>query len=203
MNSRNYFQNGPLRRTSLAIGLGLGLLSMGALAQSNASGAIFGQVAPGSGTTVVIQSQDTGLTRTLPVDASGRYRASSLPVGHYKVSLQNNGATVSSRDNVVVDISGGTDVSFTGANPIGAKNLEGVQVIASALPTIDVSSVDTRTVLTAEQLSKIPMPRNVTAAALLAPGVVRGDSRLGGITIGGSGISENAYSIRWRDQYRR
>jgi len=44
-------------------------------------------------------------------------------------------------------------------------------------------------------LAKLPVPRDVTAAALLAPGVVRGDSRLGGIAIGGSGISENAYSI--------
>ena len=194
MNSRKNFMAAPLRHTSLAIGLALGLgLSAGVFAQSNNSGAIFGQIASGNGNSVLIQNQDTGLTRTLPLDSNGRYRASSLPTGNYKVTLQKDGVAVATRENVVVNIAGSSDVSFNVA--AGTTNLEGVQVLASALPTIDVSSVDTRTVLTSEQLAKIPIARNVLSAALLAPGAVRGDSRLGGITLGGSGISENAYSI--------
>ena len=197
MNSRTIFSAHRLRRTSmaLALGVGLGLLSTGAMAQSSNSGAIFGQVSGQTGNTVVIQNTDTGLTRALPLDSNGRYRASSLPTGHYKVTLQNNGTDVSTRDNVVVNIAGATDVSFMAST--NAKNLEGVRVIASVLPTIDVSSVDTRTVLTAEQLAKIPVARNVAAVALLAPGVVRGDSRFAGtvLAMGGSGISENAYNI--------
>lgn len=185
-----------LRHSALMTGLVLAFSHGAVWAQSNASGAIFGQVSGQPATTVVIQNVDTGLTRTLPLDTSGRYRASSLPTGHYKVTLQNNGADVSTRDNVVVNIAGATDVSFTGAGN-SATNLAGVTVVASALPSIDVSSVDTRTVLTAEQLAKIPMARSVASAALLAPGVVRGDSRFTGdvLAMGGSGISENAYSI--------
>ncbi|HEV2540729.1 MAG TPA: TonB-dependent receptor [Frateuria sp.] len=197
MSSRNFYAGRPLRRTSLAVGLAvtLGLLNGGAMAQSNSSGAIFGQVSGQTATTVVIQNLDTGLSRTVPVDASGRYRASSLPTGRYKVALQNNGTEVGTRDNVVVSIAGATDVSFTGT--VNATNLEGLTVVGSALPTIDVSSVDTRTVLTAEQLAKIPVARNAISAALLAPGVVRGDSRFGNnvIAMGGSGISENSYTI--------
>jgi len=193
MNSRKTFTTGQLRRTSLAIGLGLCFASTGVLAQS-ASGAIFGQVATGANSTVVIENVDTGLIRNVPVDSAGRYRAASLPTGKYKVTLQRDGTAVSSRDDVVVSIAGGTEVSFAGAEAAKSKTLEGVTVVASALPTIDVSSVDTRTVFTAEQLSKLPMSRNVAAAALLAPSVVT-NSAYGVPSFGGSASSENAYYI--------
>nr|WP_240734202.1 TonB-dependent receptor [Dyella soli] len=174
------------------------LASSAAFAQSNTTGSIFGQVASHEGNAVVITS-DTGLTRTVQVDENGRYRFNSLPAGKYSVSLQNDGKTVSSRDNILVTISAGSEVSF-GAGSALAKNLEGVQVIASSLPAIDVSSVDTRTVLTSEQLSKIPVARGIGAAALLAPGVVENSSYstngFGNIpSFGGSASSENAYYI--------
>jgi hypothetical protein len=196
MNIRNHNGRPQWRPTALAIALGL-TFSGAALAQSNASGAIFGQVSAPAGSTILLQNTDTGLTRTIPVDSSGRYRASSLPIGHYTVSLQRDGATVKSRENVVVTVSGGVDVSFDeGAQAAQAQNLEGISVVASALPSIDVSSVDTRTVLTSEQLSKVPVARDITAAALLAPGTVAGDSRYGNVaSFGGASASENAYYI--------
>jgi hypothetical protein len=180
---------------ALSLGLSLGLLSVGAMAQSNASGAIFGQAPTAQGTTVHIVNTSTGLSRDVAVDSNGRYRASSLPVGNYTVTLQQNGQVVSTRDNVSVTLAGASEVSFASAS--NAKNLESISVVASALPTIDVSSVDTRTVLTADQLAKVPVARNAISAALLAPGVVRGDSRFGNdvIAMGGSGISENSYTI--------
>lgn len=197
MSNRTNFTAQPLRRTNLALslGLGLGLIATGAMAQSNSSGAIFGQAPVAQDATIHIVNTNTGLTRNVPVDSSGRYRVSSLPVGNYSVTLQQNGQTVSTRDNVNVTIAGGSEVSF--ASTSEAKNLESISVVASALPSIDVSSVDTRTVLTAEQLSKIPVARSAVSAALLAPGVVRGDSRFGNdvVAMGGSGISENAYFI--------
>ncbi|WP_165973630.1 TonB-dependent receptor [Luteibacter rhizovicinus] len=173
-----------------------------AAAQSSSAGAIFGNVGNASGaTSVVIENANTGLSRTLTVDSNGRYRATSLPVGTYKVTLQENGQPVTTRENVTVTIAGAAEVSFAGTSAASAQTLEGVSVIANTTPSIDVSSVDTRTVLTAEQLQKIPVAQNVAAAALLAPGVVAGDSRFSAadgkprLTMGGSGISENAYTI--------
>ncbi len=59
-----------------------------------------------------------------------------------------------------------------------------------------MSSVDSRTVITAEQLQKVPVSRNVTAAALLAPGAVLADSRYGNVaSFGGASASENQYYI--------
>ncbi|WNL45842.1 TonB-dependent receptor [Dyella sp. BiH032] len=190
-----------LRYSALALAMGLAFASTGALAQSNTTGSIFGQVAAQPGSTVVVENTETGFSRTVTVDESGRYRFSTLPVGKYKVTLQNNGSAVSTRNDIVVTISGGTEVSFGAAAAANdAKNLEGVSVVASALPAIDVSSVDTRTVLTSEQLNKLPIARSVGAAALLAPGVVDNSSYsttgFGNIpSFGGAASSENAYYI--------
>jgi len=190
-----------LRYSALTLALGLAFTSTGALAQSNTTGSIFGQVAAKQGTTVVAENTENGFSRTVTVEENGRYRFSSLPVGKYKVTLQNNGSTVSTRDNIVVAIASGAEVSFGAAAAANdAKNLEGVSVVASALPAIDVSSVDTRTVLTSEQLNKLPIGRSIGAAALLAPGVVENSSYsttgFGNIpSFGGAASSENAYYI--------
>ncbi|URL58664.1 TonB-dependent receptor [Luteibacter flocculans] len=192
-------RNGAIRRTALCTALAFCFASGAVLAQSNASGVVFGRVAQPDGAVVHLENLDTGLTRDVGVDADGRYRASSLPVGRYKVSVQRGGQVAESRDNVQVNLGGGVDVSFGGAataSATSAQNLEGVQVTGNVLPAIDVSQVDSRTVLTSEQLQKLPLARDVTAAALLAPGVISGDSRYGNVaSFGGSSASENQYYI--------
>jgi len=186
-----------LRPTALALALGLAVVGT-AHAQSNASGVVFGRVAAGQGNVVHLENLDTGLTRDINVDGEGRYRASSLPIGRYKISVLRDGATVSSRDNVTVQVGTGVDVSFAAeaASSSSAHDLEGVQVTGNVLPSIDVSSVDSRTVLTSEQLQKLPIARDVTSAALLAPGAVGGDGRYGNVaSFGGSSAAENQYYV--------
>ncbi|MBB3226711.1 hypothetical protein FHW69_001301 [Luteibacter sp. Sphag1AF] len=194
---RSIYRSPVLRRTALCLALGLSLSSGVVLAQSNASGVVFGRVADPAGATVHLQNLDTGFARDVSVDSEGRYRVGSLPVGRYKVSVERGGATVETRDEVQVALGGGVDVSFGGApTATSAQNLEGVQVTSNVLPAIDVSSVDSRTVLTSQQLQKLPLARDVTSAALLAPGVVSGDSRYGNVaSFGGASASENQYYI--------
>ena len=185
------------RPTALAIALSLGLGGV-AMAQSNASGVIFGSAGNASGTVVHLENVNTGLSRDITVESNGRYRATSLPVGTYTVTLKRDGQVVGSRENVQVRVGSGTDVSFDTATASEgqATTLEGLTVVGSALPAIDVSSVDSRTVLTAEQLAKLPLARDVTSAALLAPGTVQGDSRYGNVaSFGGASASENQYYI--------
>ena len=199
MNHCDIRRGSGLRRSTLALALGWGLSGMAgvAFAQSNATGMIYGNVEAAPGTTVQVQNVDTGQARTLTVDADGRYRASSLPIGRYRVTLQRDGQAVASRDNVTVSVNSGVDVSFgDAASATAAQTLEGVQVVASALPAIDVSAVDSRTVFTADQLQKIPVGRSVAAAALLAPGTVLGDSRYGGaVSFGGASAAENQFYV--------
>nr|WP_266170368.1 TonB-dependent receptor [Dyella subtropica] len=166
-----------------------------AFAQST-TGSIFGQAQAGE--TVAI-SGSTGITRQVTVDSSGRYRISNLPLGTYTVTLQRNGSTVDKRDNVNLVVNAGTEVSF--ASAANASSLSTVTVSANALPSIDVSTVDSRTVVTSQELARLPLARNAESIALLAPGVVSGSSYFTGptggslVSFGGSSVSENAYYI--------
>lgn len=174
------------RRTALAVALGMSFTGT-ALAQSRSAGTIFGNADAGS--QITIKSQDTGLTRTITVGSSGRYQASELPLGTYTVSVVRDGSVASSRENVQVGV-GGTEVDFT------AQNLSAVTVSANALPAIDVSSVDTSVSLSSTVLNQVPVARDVTQAAILAPSVLPADSRYGNsVSFGGSAASENAYFI--------
>jgi hypothetical protein len=193
MNSRKNFNAKQLQRTALALALGMGLTSV-TYAQST-SGTIFGQAPVTSGETVTV-SGSTGVTREVPVDSSGRYSIGNLPLGSYTVTLKKDGAVVDSRNNVNIVVGAGTPVSFVGSQ--NAQNLAAVTVQANALPVIDVSAVDSRTVVTAQDLARLPLGRSAEAIALLAPGVVAGNGAFANgntVSFGGAGVTENAYYI--------
>jgi hypothetical protein len=187
-----------IRRTALAIALSMGFAGA-AFAQST-TGSIFGDAPAAQGETVLIQNA-TGFSREVPVDAQGRFSASQLPLGSYTVTLRQNGQSVDSRKDVTLRVGAGTQVSFAAASTANAQNLSAITVSANALPTIDVTGVDSRTVITAEQLAKLPLARSAEAIALLAPGVVEGSALFTGtaggsvVTFGGSSVTENAYYI--------
>lgn len=180
-------------RRLLALACAAALTGGSVLAQST-TGSIAGQAQPG---TTITATSDTGVTRKATVDNSGRYSISSLPVGNYTVTLQHDGAVVDTRSNVHVVVNSSADVSFASAN----KSLDAVTVNATALPPIDVSTVDSRTVITAKQLDQLPLGRSAESIALLAPGVVSGSSYFAGptgnalVSFGGASVSENAYYI--------
>ena len=146
-----------LRRAGLTVALGLCLA--GAAHAQSVTGNIYGSGEPGS--TVTVQNLGTGLSR---------YRATELPNGNYKVTLQKNGEVVATRDSVQVIIASGTDVSFGAGGNV--QNLDRVEVTAAAVPRVDVTQIDTRTVFTAEQINKIAVGRDIASIALLAPSVV-------------------------------
>jgi len=192
-----------LPRKSLVLSIGLLLASATAYGQSTTS-SIFGRAPAQAGDSIAIRSS-TGLTRTVGIDGQGRYNAPQLPVGTYSVTLMHDGQAVQTRDNVVLNVGIGADISFSGgaSEPAAANTtqLSGVKVTADALPAIDVSSVDSRTVLTADQLARLPLSHTAEAAALLAPAAVTG---AGGarsttgeplVSFGGSSSTENAYYI--------
>ena len=185
-----------LRRTTLAAALAVGLgLTGGAHAQST-TGSLNGQAPAAADETVMIVG-DTGFTREVPVDASGRFRISNLPVGLYQVSLKQGGNVVDTRKDVSLTVGAGTTVNFAGAaSSSNATALSAITVSANSLPAIDTSSVDSRTVITARELKTLPLARNAEAIALLAPGTVQGSGYFGNvISFGGAGATENAYYI--------
>ncbi|MDF3983708.1 TonB-dependent receptor [Luteibacter sp. PPL201] len=202
MSSRSIRQASVLRRSSLALALAMGMGLTGTVFAQSTTGSLFGSAEPGE--TVQITSS-TGVTRSTTVAENGRYTFNNLPLGTYKVSLMKGGATVDTRDNVQLKVNAGTDVSFAAAaaTATSAENLSAVTVTGNALPPIDVSSVDSRTVITQTQLKQLPLGRTAESIALLAPGVSQGATGTGFasptgqalVSFGGSSVSENAYYI--------
>ncbi|NID15503.1 TonB-dependent receptor [Luteibacter yeojuensis] len=179
------------KRTALASTLAAVLFAGTTQAQSTV-GEIHGSAAAAQ--TVQIHNIDTGATRTVTVGEDGRYRAASLPIGSYRVNVQKDGRTVSTREiNVVAGQS--SQVNFA-ADASDAYALDTVSVSANALAVIDIASVESRTSFTADQLNKLPVPRNVVDVAALTPGTVKGDGAFGNLpSFGGASVAENSYYV--------
>ena len=179
---------------AIFVAFGATTLTMGvntaALAQTSATGTIFGHADVAAGTTIVIVNKETGARRTLTPDSTGRFSATSLPTGNYNVELVVNGKVVKTTENVEVRIGQGSEVAFGAA-------LQRIEVLGLR-QKIDVSSMGSTTIFTAGDLAKIPVATNVGAVVQLAPNTTRGDTRYGGgnaPSFGGASASENAYYI--------
>ncbi|MGN7831903.1 TonB-dependent receptor [Pseudoxanthomonas sp. 22568] len=190
----SYLSKG-IKRTALSLALGACFVG-GVQAQSNSAGAITGRAVDGD--TITIVSPDTGFTRTINVSGDGSYRFSALPTGKYTITRKAADGASSSRDiTVTVGTAANVDFARAAATSGGATTLDAVQVVGTnAINPIDVSSVESTTVLTAEQIAKIPVARNITGVALLAPGTIKGDAAFGNLaSFGGSSVSENQYYV--------
>jgi hypothetical protein len=160
----------------------------GAMAQSNASGNIYGRVEAPAGTTVVMTNVDTGLKRSITPDADGKYLATAMPTGHYKIELQKGGQTINTAETDVL-VGRGVEASFGGAVT------QTVQV-SGRRSRIDVSSANNGATFTAKELASLPIAQSVDAIVQLAPNTTRADPRYAaGASFGGGGASENAYYI--------
>ncbi len=141
---------------------------------------------------ITIKNLTTGLTRTVKSDAQGNYRFPVLPAGKYSLEAKKNGFTVLKQDELVVGPVGATTVNLT----LKSGDIEKITVTGAVVSSIDVSSSESQLVVDIEYLNKVPVSRDVTSVALLAPGTVRGDSDFGNLaSFGGSSVGENTYYI--------
>jgi hypothetical protein len=172
----------------LALGTAL-MFSTPVFAQT-AEGSLYGTAA--GGTAVTIVNAETGQSRQIKADPDGTFTFSKLPPGKYRVSA---GGVMRE---VNVAIGSGTQVSLVATD---AQRIEvtGARVRSS----IDVSSVESNSVFTQEQIQALPVVRDVKAVALLAPGTVKGDGGLADgnapPSFGGASIAENGFYINGFD----
>ncbi|MDQ6646031.1 MAG: carboxypeptidase regulatory-like domain-containing protein [Pseudomonadota bacterium] len=186
-SSRNF------RKTVLCAALGLCLSSLAAPAAlaSNNDGSVTGHTQPGAMVTMVNPS--TGLTRTITADANGAYRFPFLPIGNYTVSASKDGQPLGQPRTVNVSLGNATTVDVGSA--VSATELSAIDVTGTGLPAIDVTSTESATNISRETLTRLPTDQTVASVALLAPGVVKGNAGIGGISFGGSSIAENAFYV--------
>lgn len=175
-----------LRLKSIAVAMGMALATGQVYAQSSV-GSIYGEAAGGA--KITIENLDTGTTREISADSEGRYTFGQLQPGHYRVT---SGGTTKDA-NVVIGT--GTRVDLG-----DVATLEAVTVTAQNVNPIDISSVESTTVFSQERIQSLPVPRDVTNVALLAPGTVKGDTGFGNLaSFGGASVAENGYYINGFD----
>jgi hypothetical protein len=180
------------RRTVLCAALSLCLSSLAVPAfAGNNDGSVVGHTQANAA--VTITNPSTGLTRTITADGKGNYRFPFLPVGDYVLTVNSSGNAVGQPRNVTVSLGNATTVDV--GSSVSATELSSVSVTGTALPVIDVTSTETATNISRETLQRLPVEQNVTSVTLLAPGVVKGNAGIGGISFGGSSIAENAYYV--------
>ncbi|HET6431156.1 TonB-dependent receptor [Dyella sp.] len=181
-----------IRKTALNIAMGLGLMAaLPAAFAANNDGTVVGHTRPGA--TVTVVSPDTGFTRTVTADDSGNYRLPFLPIGRYTLTSEAAGQAVGAPVNVTVSLGNATTVNLVSRD---AVELGGVTVTgASVASAVDVTSTESATNVTRQELARLPVDQNVASVALLAPGVVKGNAGFGGISFGGSSIAENSFYV--------
>ncbi|MBE2214187.1 MAG: TonB-dependent receptor plug domain-containing protein [Opitutaceae bacterium] len=167
-------------------------VSVPVFAQSNVDGAIAGK-APGAGS-ITIEDSATGVKRTVTAAADGSFRAAALPPGIYNVSYT-DAAGVTKTTLVSVTI-GTTSFSDFSDETIALGEMK---ITASPVNPIDFQKIESVSIMTEEQLDILPVARNQSAVALLAPGTVKGDTAFGEdsalVSFGGASVAENAYFI--------
>ncbi len=172
-----------------------------AAAQNLAQGAVAGTVAnqagtPISGASVTLQSVSQGFSRTYSTDASGSFRAVALPPGEYEATVNASGYN-SLIETVSVGAGGTTSFTFTVGSADAASNVDEIVVVGVRQAVSEFDATTTGLTVNVEELSRnIPVARDASSIALLAPGVTASDGAFGNIpTIGGASAGENTYFI--------
>jgi hypothetical protein len=137
-----------------------------AMAQ-NVSGAVAGRATAGDQVTVV--SSSTGLTRTVTVGADGSYRLGQLPVGDYQLQLSRDGQKLG--DQVGQRCVGGT-TTVNLASGAASPTWMHCRWSAPRGQPRGCDSTETSFNINRQEISRLPVAQDLSAVALMAPGVV-------------------------------
>lgn len=168
-------------------------LATSAYAQQS-SGSVRGSVSGADSSTIVeVVDQARGITKSKGTDASGNFRFDGLNPGAYEIRVRQGGQVVDSQL-VTVRMGGSTTIAM-------ATTLDVIEEIVSTgrrVAAIDTSIAESGLVIDAQTLIEMPVQRDMTSVALLAPGTSRGDYRFGSngnVAFAGASIAENTSFI--------
>src|SRR6266513_447251 len=198
-----------LKKLGLQVVLVLaGAFVFSANAQTTTVGTISGTVRDEKGAVVPraevsIQSEGTGISRTVNSDDNGFYLANSLPAGRYTVSTAPSGfkKTVAS----AVDLHVGENRTVNLDLQVGQVS-ETVTVSSDSAP-VETRSGDVSSLISEKQVTELPLNgRNYSQLALMVPGVspatngsfaARGTGLDGGVdmSVNGNGSNQNLWTV--------
>ena len=178
-------------RVALLLMMSMFLVASAAFAQTSETGAIVGTVTqagtPLPGVTVEVRSNALQGTRTEVTDAQGRFRFSLLPPGRYNLTATLAGFNPVNQENVAVGLNRTVTLEVA-LSPSLSEQI----VVTGAAPVVDVTSTTAGVNVTSETMRSLPIGRNFTAVAQVAPGT---STDATGPTVYGSTGAENNYII--------
>ena len=190
-------------RTVVLAALGLALTAGAAMAQET-TGAIMGTItsqdgATMPGVTVTISDAATGFERTTVTNGAGEYRFVALQPARYTLQAALTGFQTYLRE---IDIDLGRTVTNDFVMDLGA--ITDVIEVTGEAALVDVTSTVTGMTVNQEEFSaRVPIGREATQIALLAPSTTGGDRRFDSdytpgqelVSMSGSSPAENAYQV--------
>ncbi|MCS6120535.1 TonB-dependent receptor [Shewanella baltica] len=179
---------------AIASALGMGVPSIAYADNTTASitGSLTVSGASASEYTATAKDPKTGLTRNIEIGTDGTFRFSKLPVGTYEVAISKGGIVVA-KDTVSVSLGSNANATFDIKATSGP---EVISIVGARINNVDLSNSDSGLVIDKGEIDLLPVARNFTSIALLAPGTVAGDSKFGQTaSFGGSSAAENSCYI--------
>jgi len=147
-----------------------------------------------AGVVITLSSSRTGLTRTVTTNDSGNFKM-QLPPGAYELKSSKSGYSSIVIDQVMVNLGVTTNLAI----PVKDDAIEVITTYGSATTLMPATTGETGLNISLEELSQVPVARNIEAVALLAPGTVAGDNAFGDdktlVSFGGASVAENVYYI--------
>jgi hypothetical protein len=129
------------------------------------------------GAKIAIENVDTGIGRQLITDDQGRYAASSLAVGAYRVTAESSGFASQTRTGLVLTVGRVLPVDFQ--LQLGGVTQE--VTVTGAAVQVNTTTTETGTLVESNQLQQLPLNgRNYEQLVALAPGVAPIQSTPGG-----------------------
>src|SRR5690242_20243182 len=147
----------PKLAVSLILFALIALASSSLLAQGFA-GAITGTVKDSSGATVpgatvTAKHLETGLTRTVEVDATGNYRVAPLPVGEYEISAEQMGFQREVRRGINLVVGQEAVVNLT----LQVGSVVQQVTVTEAAPLVNTTTVSTSGLISEQQIKELPL----------------------------------------------
>ena len=182
----------------VAFVLGAAAISRPSLAASG-DGSLVGRInaenpAAVSGAEVTARNPATGFSRKVKADADGSFRFPFLPVGTYTVEASKDGKPLGSMEDVTVNLGVATTADLDlGGTTLDVITVRGTRVVNA----VDVTSTESATNVSRDELERLPVERDLLSVAQLAPGIVKGHDFGGGagLAFGGSSVAENTVYI--------
>lgn len=175
-----------------------------ALAQDFTSGQLIGTVRdtngePVQGITVTLANEQTGFRATSTTDSGGNYNFARLPIATYTVTVDAP-AGVDPTETIQVPAGSVQRLAFTVAtSAAAAAELEEIIVTGSRVTSTrkDFLGQEGGIVVNTDDLvARVPLARNITDIAVLAPGATQGDSAFGNEpSLAGSSVAENIFYV--------